>query len=700
MTATTGTPADLVKYLRQTRNAGEGRSTLAGPFLLDQVEVTPHLREDPPEASFIKEQEAVEDDWPYVIIRYSRLVEPIAPPGLGEFLDRLRALAGHPEFVRLNRTKQLGTTSLAGNIGASHCRLEHTLGVLDLALHFCEKLDNFFDAKPGQWGDRRDGLIRSILVYAFVHDAFHGPYGHTLDPVRFLIDPKCRAETDRLDKASLNAELKRARRKEGWLWLALLEVYKLYKDQQVETLQADVDTLYAMVVERSDALSYAREIVDAAVDADRLDYIPRDHVHLFLSSGINVQDLVGTARFFPAEDGKPELHFAEQKDRKLLNLLQRRIYLYDNVYEARAKVPYDEMIIHAVLLLLDDFRCGVQALLGDPEFDSREAIAREFARLSDVDLHRLFDLLPPTPRVVLGRLLLEDVRANAPYVVLAQSEIPPEGMAAMRIRLNCHREQLFKVLQGLSAAELEALQDTSEEMDETTLALKNKALRKIVAVTEHTVPYTAEDDLEFEVLKRFAEQYEEEPGGRGGRLALGKVEKENIYWMCLFLSDNIYMRRTFEWRLWRRFQKTWVGYGEWRGQLVGELTAHILQRDPDRWESEDGERRQTPLGALRAGVRQLIDENPLVFVNATKIPPTIRDIALRHRVAEAPIRLYNDRGEKKFAAKLAGRYGPPSYYVRLVIPASLDQAAQVLLQSIWSEEVSNWGWLEPGLMAK
>lgn len=127
MATTAGDPKALYQHLREARIAGEGRSPLADDFdRLEAVDVAAHEQYEPSPASFIKEDTAPIAYWPQVQIRYSRLVEPVAPGELVDFVRRLRSLSGHPSFVRLNRTKQLGTTSLAGNIGASHSRLEHS----------------------------------------------------------------------------------------------------------------------------------------------------------------------------------------------------------------------------------------------------------------------------------------------------------------------------------------------------------------------------------------------------------------------------------------------------------------------------------------------------------------------------------------------------------------------------------------------
>lgn len=361
------------------------------------------------------------------------------------------------------------------------------------------------------------------------------------------------------------------------------------------------------------------------------------------------------------------------------------------------------MIVHAVLLLFEDFRCGTQVLPGGAEHEYRVKIAGEFSRLSDVDLHRMFDLLPSTPRIVLGRLLLEDVRANAPFVLLADEPIPSRGMAAIRLRLNEHEATILRVLGSLSDGEREALHAEAGTGDPLLRNVRHSVLRKIVEASRGSVVHETFDDFEFQVLSTYAEEAEPFDHG-GGRLTLGEIEDEHLYWMCFYLSDNLLLRKYFEFKLWRRLRQEWAGFVSWRGRLVGEMTKWIVEdervtRGTQRVEGETTGGAKL-IKALREECRQVVDDTPLLFVAATKIPPTIRDVVLRNRVREAPIRFYNERRERNVAAEPIERYGPPSYHIRLAAPASLSEGARLEIQRIWREEVESWGWLAQRLLGE
>src|SRR5699024_6148161 len=87
-------------------------------------------------------------------------------------------LIATPEFQRLRRIKQLGTTYMTFH-GAEHSRFNHSLGVYEIV----RRIIYNFDGKRGWDPDER--LL--CLCAALLHDLGHGPFSHSFEKV-FKLD--------------------------------------------------------------------------------------------------------------------------------------------------------------------------------------------------------------------------------------------------------------------------------------------------------------------------------------------------------------------------------------------------------------------------------------------------------------------------------------------------------------------------------
>src|SRR5690625_4227485 len=87
-------------------------------------------------------------------------------------------LIATPEFQRLRRIKQLGTTYLTFH-GAEHSRFHHSLGVYEVVRRMISKFHN-----DPNWNQEERLLC---LCAALLHDLGHGPFSHSFEKV-FLLD--------------------------------------------------------------------------------------------------------------------------------------------------------------------------------------------------------------------------------------------------------------------------------------------------------------------------------------------------------------------------------------------------------------------------------------------------------------------------------------------------------------------------------
>src|SRR5699024_6883153 len=83
-------------------------------------------------------------------------------------------LIATPEFQRLRRIKQLGTTNLTFH-GAEHSRFNHSLGVYEIVRRMIRNME-----KVPSW-NKSERLV--CLCAAIVHDIGHRSFSHSFDKV-------------------------------------------------------------------------------------------------------------------------------------------------------------------------------------------------------------------------------------------------------------------------------------------------------------------------------------------------------------------------------------------------------------------------------------------------------------------------------------------------------------------------------------
>lgn len=152
-------------------------------------------------------------------------------------------LINTPEFQRLRRVKQLGTTSLTFH-GAEHSRFGHCLGVYEIARQMC---DLFARNYPQSF----DASQRPVIICAaLLHDLGHGPFSHTFEHI-FHTDHE--AITQRLitdPGTNVNQILR--------------QVSKSFPSQ------------VASVIDHTYPHKQVVQMISSQVDADRMDYLQRD----------------------------------------------------------------------------------------------------------------------------------------------------------------------------------------------------------------------------------------------------------------------------------------------------------------------------------------------------------------------------------------------------------------------------------------
>ncbi|WP_079528399.1 HD domain-containing protein [Halobacillus hunanensis] len=158
-------------------------------------------------------------------------------------------LIGTPEFQRLRRVRQLGTSYLTFH-GAEHSRFNHSLGVYEIVRRI---ISNFKD-RPN-W-DEEERLL--CLAAALLHDLGHGPFSHSFEKV-FKLDHEDFTQAILLGDTKIHQVLSKV--EEGFPKKVADVINKTYKNKLVVSL------------------------ISSQIDADRMDYLQRDAYFTGVSYG-------------------------------------------------------------------------------------------------------------------------------------------------------------------------------------------------------------------------------------------------------------------------------------------------------------------------------------------------------------------------------------------------------------------------------
>lgn len=158
-------------------------------------------------------------------------------------------LIATPEFQRLRRIKQLGTTYLTFH-GAEHSRFNHSLGVYEIVRRMVKQME-----KEPSW-NKEERMV--CLCAALLHDIGHGPFSHSFEKV-FDLDHE--AFTQRII-------------------LEDTDVHRVLKERD-----ADLPRKVAQVIDKTYEDQLVVSMISSQIDADRMDYLLRDAYYTGVSYG-------------------------------------------------------------------------------------------------------------------------------------------------------------------------------------------------------------------------------------------------------------------------------------------------------------------------------------------------------------------------------------------------------------------------------
>jgi HD superfamily phosphohydrolase len=361
------------------------------------------------------------------------LLSPCRVPGYVKSVTNPRAqeiaaaaLGAEPSLYRLAYVKQLSTVCYSQKLDAAHSRLPHALGMAEVAAMLLESIERPLSGShvPGRTTVEEWERV-AVIVYALIHDAYHGPMGHSLELMGSLLRI---GDLVRLDKDFLKANLT-----SGGDLADLLEAVARATGQENKIVEIKdlVDFFLQPDADRhSDKLHrkhYLNEIVNSEVDADRIDYLLRDGLHLGepIVDKNSWIDALMSARVMvtPSEKGvgaqsKNQIAFPLCFKSRIEHILSLRHRFYKEYYEAPDKLILDDMICHVFYYYLDLLQAFTTDRKDAPRPSLHRQILNEFMKLTDDNVFSFLvelELAAGKSRLWYPRDLMNDVLTNRHY---------------------------------------------------------------------------------------------------------------------------------------------------------------------------------------------------------------------------------------------------------------------------------------------
>ena len=240
---------------------------------------------------------------------------------------RVRRLLDTPVMARLSRLSQLGMVSLVYP-GASHSRLEHSLGVYHRATLLLRHLSTH------EWfNEHVDAADRqAFLIAALLHDAGHWPFCHPIEDMGLSDLPRHEDRLFDLLQSPVIADLLRS----DWTCTPAEVCALLVSTNDEQSLRP--------------AQQFLRSCLSGPVDVDKMDYLHRDSLHAGVPYGANfdTERLTAAMTIHPS---RPRLAVGEKGRTAAELMVFARYVMFSEVYWHRTVRAATAMLQRSVFLL-------------------------------------------------------------------------------------------------------------------------------------------------------------------------------------------------------------------------------------------------------------------------------------------------------------------------------------------------------------
>ena len=250
-----------------------------------------------------------------------------------------RAVIDHPVFQRLRRIRQLGWTDYVYP-GGTHTRFEHSLGVMHVLTRMYEAisdrssavLQSRLDYDPTAVGRFRD--LQLMRFAALLHDVGHAPFSHAAEALLpYRPNTRRRYGHEDYSAAIIRHELR--------------EVIENHPAN--DNMRITVEEIASLIdgTTRNPHAIFWRELIDGQMDADRMDYLLRESLHLGVQYGkFDLDRIVATSaaiEMTPEESDVTECRLGVTKGglHAAVGLILARYFMFTQVYFHKTRVAYD-----------------------------------------------------------------------------------------------------------------------------------------------------------------------------------------------------------------------------------------------------------------------------------------------------------------------------------------------------------------------
>lgn len=242
-----------------------------------------------------------------------------------------------PEFQRLRRIKQLGTSSMTFH-GAEHSRFGHCLGVYEITRRICNLFQRNYPQQAPQDGLWNDQERPVALCAALLHDLGHGPYSHTFEHIFHTDHEQITRRIITSESTNINRILRR--------------------------VGNDFPQKVASVIDHTYQNPQVVQMISSQVDADRMDYLQRDSYYTGTNYGkFDLDRVLHMMR--PVKDGIAfEINGMHAVEDYILSRLQMYLQVYFHPVSRSMEVILDHLLMRAKWLYQHPSQC-------QPEFMPR-----------------------------------------------------------------------------------------------------------------------------------------------------------------------------------------------------------------------------------------------------------------------------------------------------------------------------------------
>ncbi|MEW5815698.1 MAG: HD domain-containing protein [Spirochaetota bacterium] len=269
----------------------------------------------------------------------------------------LMKIISTPVFQKLSRIKQLGPSYLVYP-GATHTRLNHSLGVFHLAKRMIQRLFSFDSCM-----DLSLEGIKAFLCAALLHDLGHYPYAHSLKELPLQTHEGLTVQI------VMSTPVKRLIR----------EALGTLPEMVAAIVDITID------VKENREILFFRNLLSGVLDPDKLDYLNRDAYFCGVPYGMQDIDFI-INRIIPWE--KRGLAIQIQGLPAVENILFSKYLMYKTVYWHRTVRIATAMIRKAVFFAINEHVIQPSDMYGldDEEFYQR------FSRYDKPPLSYVFEV--------------------------------------------------------------------------------------------------------------------------------------------------------------------------------------------------------------------------------------------------------------------------------------------------------------------